>query len=164
MVLRWQRLAGSFATFVLLMVICYAVGLIGAYFTALGLRDWYTTLTLPWWTPAGSVIGAIWNVLYFLMAVSAWLVWRRTGFTGAVTEFVLFGLQLVLHATWSALFFAMRAPGLAAIEVWLFAAVVLATTLAFWRLNLWAGLLMLPYIAWVSFAAALNLAIWWLNR
>jgi tryptophan-rich sensory protein len=160
----YQRLAASWGTLVLLVSVCYGTAMIGSFFTAMGVSDWYPTLQLPRWTPDGQVIGTVWSVLYFMMAIAAWLVWRQVGFAGAIPAFVLFAVQLVLNATWSGLFFAMQSPGAGAIEIWLLLATIVATCVAFWRVSRWGGVLLLPYIGWVSFAGVLNVAIWWLNR
>jgi tryptophan-rich sensory protein len=110
------------------------------------------------------VFGPVWSLLYLLMGISAWQVWRKTGFRAAAVPLGWFGVQLVLNAAWSGLFFGLQSPGAALIEIVLLWGAILATTIAFWRRSALAGWLMLPYLAWVSFAVALNLAIWNLNR
>jgi tryptophan-rich sensory protein len=159
-----HRLAGSWATLVLSFVLCYGTAMVGGYFTSMSVGGWYRTLQLPAWTPSGAVIGAVWNVLFGLMAIAAWLAWRQQGMRQAPLAFSLFALQLVLNATWSALFFGWRSPGWAAIEIWLLWLTIIATAVLFWRISRWAGLLLVPYIGWVAFAGVLNAAIWWMNR
>lgn len=153
---QWLALAG----FILLS---FAVASLGSWFTGMSLGDWYGQLKKPSWTPPGSVIGPVWTVLYIMMAVSAWLVWRVTGFRGGAPSLGLYGLQLVLNASWSGAFFALRSPaaGLAVIMALWWA--VLATLLLFWKVKPLAGMLLVPYLLWVTFAAGLNYVIWHLN-
>lgn len=145
------------------LALCFAVAALGGYWTVLGLGPWYEGLRKPSWTPPNWVFGPVWTVLYASMAVAAWLVWRRQGLSQARLPLGLFGLQLALNLAWSGLFFALRRPGLAFGEVLMLWATILATLLAFGRISRVAGWLLAPYLAWVTFAAALDLAIWGLN-
>ena len=104
----------------------------------------------------------MWTLLY-LMAVAAWLVWRRAGFAGAKLPLALFAIQLALNGLWSVLFFGLHRPDAAAVEIILLWAAILATMVTFWRRSRVAGGLLAPYLAWVSFAAVLNVAIWRMN-
>jgi tryptophan-rich sensory protein len=97
------------------------------------------------------------------MAVAAWLVWGQAGLTRAAVPMALFGIQLFLNALWSWLFFGLHSPGSAAVDIVLLWIAIAATTVAFWRRSTVAGILFVPYLVWVSFAIALNLAIWRLN-
>lgn len=123
----------------------------------------YAELARPAWAPPGSVFGPVWTVLYALMGVAAWLVWRRGGFRAARGALTLFLLQLVPNALWSWLFFAWHRGALAFGDVLLLWLLVLATLIAFWRVRPLAGALLVPYLAWVSFATILSRAIWRLN-
>jgi translocator protein len=105
----------------------------------------------------------VWTVLYFLIALSGWLVWRRSGFSGAKVAMLLFFGQLALNFLWTAIFFGLQAPALALIEILILWAAILLTTLVFRPLSRLAAVLLLPYLAWVTFAVVLNAAIWWLN-
>jgi translocator protein len=125
---------------------------------------WYEGLAKPAWTPPNAVFAPVWTVLYLLMAVAAWLVWRRAGFAGAGLALSLFIAQLGLNALWSYLFFGAHRPGLALAEVVTLWLTILLVTILFWREARPAGALMLPYVVWVGFASCLNLALWWLNR
>jgi tryptophan-rich sensory protein len=141
--------------------ICFAAAGIGSQFTEASVGTWYATLTKPSWTPPGWVFGPVWSLLYLAMGVSAWLVWRtREDVRGPL---MLFALQLAVNASWSGLFFGLRSPGAAFAEILLLWLAILATLAVFWRRSLLAGLLLLPYLLWVSFAAALNFSIWRLN-
>ena len=142
---------------------CFSAGALGSLFTTNSVADWYPQLTKPAWTPPSAVFGPVWSVLYLLMALAAWLVWRSRGFSGATLPLTLFAVQLLLNFAWSVIFFGLRLPGPAFAEIVLLWALILATLITFWRVIPLAGGLLLPYLAWVSFAAALNLAIWRLN-
>jgi len=152
------------AALVLCVGVCFAAAAMGAAFTSPNVPGWYANLNKPSWTPPSWVFGPVWSLLYLLMGVSAWQVWRRTGLRAALVPLALFGIQLVLNAAWSGLFFGLRSPGVALIDIVLLWCAILVTMIAFWRRSTPAGWLMLPYLAWVSFAVALNLAIWNLNR
>jgi tryptophan-rich sensory protein len=123
----------------------------------------YSGLVRPDWAPPPSVFGPVWAVLYVLMGLAAWIVWRKSGFRSARGALALFMAQLALNASWSWLFFAWHRGALAFADVVLLWATVLGTAVAFWRTNRLAGAMLLPYLAWVSFAAALNFSVWQLN-
>ncbi len=126
--------------------------------------EWYAGLTKPVLTPPSWVFGVVWPGLYLLMAVSAWLVWKETGNKEGNIPLGLFLIQLTLNAGWTWIFFGMRRPGLAFTEIILLLAAILAVTVSFWRIRRTAGILFIPYLVWVLFAAYLNLQIWLLNR
>jgi tryptophan-rich sensory protein len=148
---------------IVLVAICFAATGLGGVATTPKIDNWYATLAKPSWNPPNWVFGPVWSVLYLSMAVAAWLVWRQGGWAGAVVPMILFGGQLVLNASWSWLFFGLQNPGVAFAEVVLLWAAILATTVVFWFRSTVAGLLFVPYLAWVSFASVLNFAIWRLN-
>lgn len=117
----------------------------------------------PAWNPPGWVFAPVWTLLYGLMALAAWLVWRRGGFAANRRALVLFLAQVALNAAWTPIFFGMRLPGLAFAEILLLWAAIGATIGAFRKVDRIAAWLLAPYLAWVSFAAALNFTIWRLN-
>ena len=123
--------------------------------------EYYRALRRPSWAPPPWLFGPAWTVLYVLMGVAAWRVSRRRGSDGALR---LFGLQLALNAAWTPIFFGLRSRGLAMAEIVAMWLAVAATTIAFFRRNTLAGVLLVPYLGWVSFAAALNWEIWRRNR
>jgi len=125
---------------------------------------WYASLAKPSWNPPNAIFAPVWSVLYVLMGVAAWLVWRRAGFSGAGVSLALFVVQLVLNALWSYLFFGTHRPDLAFLEILILWAALLLTLLLFWRQVRLAGVLLLPYLAWVTFASFLNFALWQMNR
>jgi translocator protein len=134
----------------------------GAFGSLFPPDDWYAALAKPAWNPPSWVFGPVWTALYIMMGVAAWLIWDRHR-TAARVALALFVLQLVANAAWSWLFFGLRSPALAFADIVLLWLLILATALAFRRLRPAAAALLLPYLTWVSFAAALNFAIWRLN-
>ena len=148
--LRWPALVASLA-------IAFAPALLGAAFPP---DAWYAALAKPWWTPPGAVFGPVWFALYAAMGVAAWLVWRRRGWSGPLAAY---GVQLALNAAWTPLFFGAQALAASFALILALWAAIAVTAVAFWRVRALAGALLLPYLAWVSYAAALNGAIWRLN-
>ena len=146
------------------VLVCELVGVVGALTTDTGTSPWYRTLAKPAFQPPGWVFGPVWTLLYALMGVAAWRVWRLGPDTpGVRLALALFAAQLVLNAVWSPVFFGAHRIGLALVilaALWL---VLVPTTFAFFRLDRPAGGLLLPYLAWVSFAVVLNASIWRLN-
>lgn len=155
---------GGLGALIGFLAIPLTVALLAGRVSAEGTRGWYQTISKPELTPPDWVFGPVWTVLYITMGVAAYLVWRR-GRTapGVRPALVAFGVQLLLNGFWSIFFFGMRAPGLAFADIGALWLAIVLTTLLFYRLSRPAGLLMLPYLAWVSFAAALNFSIWRLN-
>ncbi len=145
------------------LFICFAASGIGALFTTPQIGGWYATLERPAIAPPNWVFGPVWTLLYAMMAVAAWLVWKREGLRQAALPLGLFGVQLVLNVLWSVLFFGLEDPFAAFIEISLLWVFILATATAFFRRSNWAGGLMVPYLCWVSFAAVLNYQFWTLN-
>jgi benzodiazapine receptor len=146
---------------ILWMVVSLAAGWFGSRFIP---GQWYARLVKPSWNPPSSVFAPVWSTLYILMGVAAWLVWRRVGFAGAPVALALFGFQLVLNALWSYLFFGIHQPAIAFVDIVVLWLAILATTIGFWRVSVPAGVLLLPYLCWVTFASALNLQLWRLNQ
>lgn len=143
--------------------LCLLAAWIGSLLTRPAIPGWYETLSKPSWTPPHWVFGPVWMTLYIMMGVAAWLVWRRGGWTAAAVPLTLFLIQLVFNVVWSALFFGLRRPDLAFFDIALLWLAIIATLVAFWRVTPAAGWLLSPYWLWVSYAAALNLAIWRMN-
>ena len=142
-----------------------AVGGLSGFATARGVADWYPALTKPTFNPPAWIFGPVWTVLYIMMGGAAFLVWRKglevDGVRIALTVFVV---QLSLNGLWSILFFGMQAPGWALVEIILLWIAIGVTTVFFLRVALPAGVLLLPYWGWVTFATVLNASLWWLNR
>ena len=126
--------------------------------------EWYRQLNKPTWNPPNSIFAPVWTVLYLLIAAAAWLVWRRYGLAGALVPLILFVAQLLLNAAWTWLFFGRHQIRGALIDIVVLWVTILATLVAFWQLEPLSGILLLPYLAWVSFATLLNWTIWQKNR
>ena len=146
-----------------LIVLCFSAAWLGSALTAESVRTWYAGLRKPLLTPPGWVFGPVWSVLYLLMAISAWLVWREAGVSGARPAFALFLAQLALNVLWSGIFFGLHRPGVALAEIIVLEIAIIATAIQFSVFSRAAFWLMVPYIVWVGFAAFLNLRIWQLN-
>jgi tryptophan-rich sensory protein len=125
--------------------------------------DFYQQLARPAWAPPSWLFGPVWSVLYLLMGIGAWLVWRERGFRGARAALWLFVAQLAANALWTWLFFAWRRGALAFGEILLLWVLIAATIAAFWRVRPLAGALLIPYLLWVTFATALTVAVWQRN-
>lgn len=123
----------------------------------------YRQLAQPPWAPPSSLFGPVWSGLYALMGIAAWLVWREGGWCRQRGALTLFVIQLAVNALWSWLFFAWHRGGLAFADIALLWGLVVLTTIGFWRVRRLAGLLLLPYLCWITFAAALNAAVWRMN-
>jgi len=145
------------------LAICFAAAGLGAWFNAGALEGWYPNLRKPTWTPPPWVFAPVWTVLYLCMALAAWLVWRRAERPERRTALILFSIQLVLNVAWSGLFFGLRRPGIAFAEIVILWVAIAATLWGFSRVSTPAAWLFVPYLAWVTFAAALNGSIWWMN-
>ncbi len=153
--------AASVAGLAACLLLTFVAAFVGSRFPA---DAWYQALAKPSWTPPGWIFGPVWTLLYALMAVAAWLVWRRSGIAGAWLPLLLFAAQLVLNAAWSWLFFGLRRPDLALADIVALLAVIVLLSMMFHRISSPAGWIMLPYVLWVSFATALNASIVLLNR
>ena len=146
------------------VVACLAVGGLGALATSNSVATWYPTLRKPDWTPPAWVFGPVWTTLYAAMGTAAWVVWKRGGFAGQRVALSFFLAQLLFNALWSPLFFGMHHPGLAFADIALLWLALLGTVAAFWKARPLAGALLVPYLAWVTFASMLNFILWRLNR
>jgi translocator protein len=144
----------SLLVFVLL---CVATAASGAIFKP---GAWYEALAKPSWTPPNWLFPVVWTLLYIMIAIAGWLVWRMSGFGAAM---FFWGLQLVLNGAWSWLFFGQRRMDLAMVDVALLWASIAIFILLAWPVSIWAGLLFVPYLVWVSIAAMLNLTVWRMN-
>jgi len=150
-------------TICLAVVLC--VGLIGSFFVSSSALDWFRTLQKPVFNPPPWLFGPVWTILYILMAISAFLVWRNGLNTAAgKTAAAAFILQLVFNGLWTPIFFGLKLPLAALGDIVILWLAVFATITGFWRVSKPAAILLIPYIVWVSFAAVLNAFICVLNR
>lgn len=150
---------GGLVVWVAISFIAAAVG--GAASVRAG--DFYTQLVRPDWAPPPSVFGPVWTILYALMGVAAWTIWRIGGFRTARTALALFLVQLAANALWSWLFFGWHSGLFAFADIALLWVLIVATIIAFWRIRPLAAWLLVPYLLWVSFASALSYSVWRLN-
>ena len=153
---RWLML-------IFFLLLCYSGAGLGSIWTSSSVGTWYADLRKPSFNPPNWIFAPVWSALYLLMATSAWLVWRKAGWSGARFALALFFGQLTLNVAWSGLFFALRRPGMALIEIVFLLGTIVATIVAFRPVSGLAFWLMVPYALWVAFAALLSFKIWRLN-
>ena len=140
------------------------VGFGGSFFTQTSVGSWYQTLEKPFFNPPNAAFPIAWTILYIMMGLASWFVWKSDVSSSIKKKALLFyGIQLFLNFWWSFLFFTLENPGLALVEIVILLGFILYTTKLFFQLSNPAGWLMIPYIGWVSFATLLNGSIWWLN-
>jgi tryptophan-rich sensory protein len=144
------------------LLLSFAAAAIGSI-ASIQAAAFYRQLAQPSWAPPSSVFGPVWSLLYALMGIAAWLVWREGGWRRQRGALGLFVLQLAVNALWSWLFFGWHRGALAFADIVLLWLLIVATVIGFWRVRPLAGALLLPYLAWVGFATALNYAVWHLN-
>ena len=145
------------------LLVAFSAAAVGGFASA-NAGEFYRELVRPSWAPPGWLFAPVWSVLYALMGIAAWLVWRARGFAGARSALLAFVVQLGANALWTWLFFVWRQGGFAFAEILVLLALILVTIGLFRRVSTVAAALLLPYLAWVSFATALQLTITWLNR
>jgi len=144
------------------LIVCFATSAVGAV-ASIQAKSFYSQLAQPAWAPPPSLFGPVWTVLYALMAIAAWLVWRSGGFRINRIALSLFLVQLAPNALWSWLFFAWHHGAFAFADIVLLWILIVATLVSFWRVRPFAGTLLMPYLLWVSFASVLNYSVWQLN-
>ncbi len=150
---------------VLVVVLCVTVGYLSGLVTRESILTWYVTLNKPSFNPPNWVFAPVWTLLYIIMGVAAGMIWTSNSEEQTTKKALgFFAIQLGLNALWSCLFFGLHNPLLALIEIILLWLMILETYNLFKKINKTAGILLLPYLAWVSFATILNASIWWLNR
>ena len=148
------------------VVTCLVIGYFSGMVTKSAIVTWYPTLVKPSFNPPNWIFAPVWSMLYIMMGVAAGLVWNRIDFEKELVKkaLVLFAIQLALNALWSYLFFGLKNPMLAGIEIVLLWLMIFETYSKFVKINKIAGYLFIPYLLWVSFAMVLNGSIWWLNK
>ena len=145
-------------------IVTFAAAALGSYFTFPSVNTWYASLNKPFFNPPNWVFGPVWTLLYILMAISLYLVWKKEVPRPEKTKaMILYAMQLTLNALWSVIFFGMREPAIAFAEIVMLGFAVILTARSFGKISTVSGRLFIPYIAWVGFAAALNLSIVVLN-
>lgn len=145
------------------VLLAHSAGLLGSLTTITGAGSWYQTLIQPAFAPPSWVFGPVWFTLYTLMGIAAWFIWLKRKNKGSRFALGLYLLQLVLNTVWSLLFFGLQRPDLALVEIAILLGAILATIVLFWRIDMRAGVLLIPYVLWVSFASILTAFIVALN-
>lgn len=145
------------------LVLCGVISAIGGWVTASSVDTWFRTLAKPAFNPPDWVFAPVWTILYILIAISGWRVWRQCRIDETAPALIVYAIQLVLNLAWSVLFFGMQRLDLAAMEIVLLLAMIALNLVMFLRIDKPAGLLLLPYLAWVAFATFLTVRIWQLN-
>jgi len=145
------------------IVLCQLAGFLGSLFTTPAIPTWYTTLHKPSFTPPNWIFGPVWISLYILMGISLFFVWQRGGHPKFRIAFIFFFVQLILNILWSAAFFGLKSPLLGLMVIVLLWMAILFTILNFFKVSKFAGVLLIPYLLWVSFATLLNFSLWILN-
>lgn len=157
--------SGDIKKLIICLVVVLCIGIIGSFFVSSSALDWFRTLQKPVFTPPAWLFGPVWTVLYILMAISAFLVWRKGLDTAAgKTAAAAFILQLVFNGLWTPIFFGLRLPLIALGDIVILWLAVFATITSFWKVSKLAAVLLIPYMIWLSFAAVLNAFIYLLNR
>lgn len=149
----WVALLGFIAA-------CFLAALTGAFFRP---GEWYERLKKPSWRPPNRLFAPVWTILYMMIALSGWLVWSEAGFAGAALPLTAYALQLLLNAAWSPIFFGLHRPDLGFVAIAFLWLSIVVTIVLFLPIHVGAALLLVPYFAWVTFATALNFAVWRLN-
>lgn len=153
----WKKLIAA-------IIICQGTGLLAGLATASSVNTWYDTLTKPGFTPPGWLFSPVWITLYFLMGIAAYLVWRKGINTPGVKKaLVIFLFQLLFNGLWSLFFFGLQSPLLGAVDIIVLIIFLVLTIIYFYRISKWSAYLLLPYLIWVLYATALNIAIVVLN-
>lgn len=148
---------------IVFIVLCFYAGWIGQTFTASSIDVWYPLLNKPSFCPPNWVFAPAWSILYFLMAVAAWLVWKKRKVVDVRLAIAWFAVQLMLNICWTAFFFGLRWPDGALVEIIVLWNVIVWTTFRFSQIDRRAAFFLLPYLGWVAFAAVLNFEFWRLN-
>ena len=158
-----MKISNSFKLITSLLV-CQLAGLAGSIFTMSKIPNWYMTLNKPELAPPNWIFGPVWTTLFVLMGIALYIVWKQgTDKKDVKISLYIFGTQLILNVLWSIIFFGLENPGSAFIEIISLWISILLSIIYFYRINKTAGYLLIPYIAWVSFASYLNFMIWVLN-
>jgi benzodiazapine receptor len=144
------------------LALAFAAAAVGAVASVQAV-SFYAQLVRPAWAPPASVFGPVWSVLYALMGIAAWLVWRERSANARTVALALFVIQLAANALWSWLFFAWHLGAVAFADVVLLVVLVALTVASFWRVRRLAGAMLIPYLCWITFASALTWSVWQAN-
>ena len=146
------------------VILCQMAGFLGSLFTIPAIPTWYATLKKPFFTPPDWIFSPVWISLFILMGISFFFVWRKSGHPQFKPALIFFFVQLILNVLWSIFFFGLRSPLLGLVDIVLLWIAILITIQNFLKISKFAGVLLTPYLLWVSFAMLLNFSLWILNR
>jgi tryptophan-rich sensory protein len=146
------------------IIICLIISGIGGAITASSVETWYQALEKPIFNPPDWVFAPVWTLLYIIMGIAAWRVWRLRSFEATGKALGVFALQLGFNLAWSFLFFGLQRIDLALVEIVILLVAIIVNAIMFWRIDRLAGLMLMPYIAWVTYATILNASLWLLNK
>lgn len=156
-----KTLARDIAVLIVFLAVCLGAGVMGSSMNGAALAEWYPTLVKPWFTPPDWLFAPVWTLLYVLMGIAAFVVWRQDA--ERKTALAVFFLQLMLNALWTPVFFGLRSVAGGMVVMVLLLLAVAVTTVLFFRRSRLAAILLFPYLAWTAFAAFLNLSLLVLN-
>ncbi len=160
----WKSNLIEILKLIISIAVCQLAGFVGSLFTTPSIPTWYAALRKPSFNPPNSVFGPVWTTLFLLMGISVYLIWRKGVHDRYVRiALLIFIVQLLLNVLWSFLFFGLHNPSSAFVEIIILWLAILATLIAFIKISKPAGILLLPYLLWVSFAVVLNFSLWKLN-
>lgn len=146
------------------LILPQLAGLVGSFFTVPAISSWYLNLEKPSFSPPNWIFGPAWVTLYLLMGISIYLVWQKIDENQKVKKYLwFFWIHLIFNASWSLMFFGLKSPGLGLINIIIIWLLIIVLIIKFWKINRWSSYLLIPYLAWVSFASLLNYFIWILN-
>lgn len=145
------------------ILLCFGVEILASYWTNQSVSTWYPQLNKPFWTPPGWLFGPVWTILYILIAVSGWLIYKAEPSRQRSVALAFYGAQLILNLVWSFFFFSLQNPLLGLINIVLLSALIILTIINAWPVRQLAGVLLIPYLIWVIYATTLNFGIWLLN-
>ncbi len=154
----------NFGKLIISVLVCLSAGFIGSAFTTPSIPNWYATLNKPSFNPPNWLFAPVWTTLFILMGIAAFLIWRKgLKKKGVKNALIIFLIQLVFNTLWSFLFFKFHSPFWALVDIAVLWALILLSLIKFWKINKAAGILLIPYLLWVSFASILNYFIYKLN-
>lgn len=161
-----KKIMGKATKIAIMIALCLAVGFLSGYATRSGVDEWFRYVEKPFFNPPSWVFSPVWTILYIMMGTAAGIVWSKIEENRPLVRraLIFFGIKLALNGLWSILFFGLRNPLLALIEIVILWLMIYETMNQFRKIDKTAGYLFIPYLAWVSFATILNGSIWWLNR
>ena len=153
----------NYLKLIISIISCELVGILGAFFTTKNIPIWFEGLKKPSFNPPNWIFGPVWFILYFIMGISFYLIWNKSGEVNIKIPVLFFILQLIFNFFWSVIFFGLKMPGLAFIDILVLSALILICIIVFYSISNTASYLLIPYFLWVCFASLLNYKIWTLN-